>query len=387
MDSRRYPFLVMLLSFALVLAACGGSDGGDDDMEATGAETGTEDGAQAGAELEGGETISLMDGQYQSIQILNEIAKYVLENGFDHTVSIEVLGAAAWEQAMLQGDLDVVLELWRVNRPEWYQKAVEEEGAVVDLGQTYDRATQGFYVPTYVIEGDQERGIEPMAPDLKAVEQLDEYTDVFADPEDPSKGLFINCLAQWTCAEISQIKLGAFDLLDDYNTTEPGAGAALDAAIVGAYEKGEPVLTYYWEPTALMGRLELTKLEMPEWTEECDEATTQTQEEFGDTGDFNQAPEAAACDFRTHTINKGVAVDLEDRAPQAYAFLERFSMTTEVLNQTAATMDEQEMELPDVALWFFENHEDVWREWVDGELEASLEQTLADDGVELGGQT
>ena len=42
-------------------------------------------------------------------------------------------------------------------------------------------------MPTYVIEGDPERGIEPMAPDLKSVLDLPDYWAV-PRSEDPSKG-------------------------------------------------------------------------------------------------------------------------------------------------------------------------------------------------------
>ncbi|WP_407058498.1 glycine betaine ABC transporter substrate-binding protein [Paracerasibacillus soli] len=40
---------------------------------------------------------------------------------------------------------------------------------------------QGLYVPAYVIEGDEERGIEPLAPDLETVEDLKKYPHIFKD--------------------------------------------------------------------------------------------------------------------------------------------------------------------------------------------------------------
>jgi len=33
----------------------------------------------------------------------------------------------------------------------------------------------------------------------------------------------------------------------------PGSGSVLQAVIAGVYEKGEPIVAYYWEPTWIMG--------------------------------------------------------------------------------------------------------------------------------------
>ena len=53
-----------------------------------------------------------------------------------------------------------------------------------NIATNFNDNSQGLYVPTYVIEGDAERGIEPVAPDLKTVEDLAKYPELFQDPED-----------------------------------------------------------------------------------------------------------------------------------------------------------------------------------------------------------
>ena len=60
-----------------------------------------------------------------------------------------------------------------------------KNGNVIELSVNYDDNAQGLYVPRYVIEGDPGRGIEPMAPDLKTVEDLKKYSHIFTDPDDP----------------------------------------------------------------------------------------------------------------------------------------------------------------------------------------------------------
>ena len=48
-----------------------------------------------------------------------------------------------------------------------------------------------------------------------------------------------------------------------------GSGAALDAEIVSAIRRGQPVLFYYWSPTPLLGRYKLIKLEEPPFDAEA----------------------------------------------------------------------------------------------------------------------
>ena len=43
-----------------------------------------------------------------------------------------------------------------------------------------------------VIEGDPQRGIAPMAPDLHKVSDLARYSKLFVDEENPSKGWFVS---------------------------------------------------------------------------------------------------------------------------------------------------------------------------------------------------
>jgi ABC-type proline/glycine betaine transport system substrate-binding protein len=50
-------------------------------------------------------------------------------------------------------------------------------GLYQELGLNFGDNMQGLYVPRYVIEGDTERGIEAMAPDLKAVADLAKYPE------------------------------------------------------------------------------------------------------------------------------------------------------------------------------------------------------------------
>ena len=151
---------------------------------------------------------------------------------------------------------------------EAYEKSMPT-GKVLDLGTNYADAVEAWYVPTYLIKGDPERGIEPMAPDLKSIDDLPQYWELFKDPEAPTKGRFYSCIPGWFCEETNQRKFEAYELDKYYNLFLPGSDAALSASMVAAYEKGKPwfILSLSWctesKGSLLMGSLALYHPSVP----------------------------------------------------------------------------------------------------------------------------
>lgn len=307
-----------------------------------------------------GDVIKIADLQWQTLWINNAIAKAVIEKGYGHQVEIVEMTTPIMQQAIVKGDVDVIMEIWRSNWADWY-KQVTAKQQIVEVGPVFDKAMQGWYVPRYIIEGDAERGIKPVAPDLKSVADLPKYTSLFQDPEDPQKGLLINCITGWQCAKVNRIKLQAYGLVDDYNIQEPGASAALDAAIAGAYKKGQPVLAYYWEPTWLLGMYDMVRLEEPPFTEQCD---AQIQKALADEIPLAQVTAAAGCAYQEETVTKGINPGLKERSPEVVAFLEKMFIPNEVLNQLSAKMEGEKLTADQTAHWFFKNHPEVWRSWL-----------------------
>jgi len=56
-------------------------------------------------------------------------------------------------------------------------------------------------------------------------------------------------------------KVEGYGLEEHYNYFSPGSDTALATALVGAYEKGEPIVAYHWEPSWVMGMYDFTFLE------------------------------------------------------------------------------------------------------------------------------
>ena len=128
---------------------------------------------------------------WASAQIHNHIAARILQEGFGCKFT-DVPGTLL-VQELVRGDIDVSMEIWVRTAPEIYREAAST-GDVVDLGLNMSAVEYSFLVPRYVIEGDAERGIEPLAPELRSVDDLLGYASVFQDPEQPDKGRYHNCV-------------------------------------------------------------------------------------------------------------------------------------------------------------------------------------------------
>ena len=53
-----------------------------------------------------------------------------------------------------------------------------------------------------------------------------------------------------------------------WNLFSPGSGGTLDASIARAFLREQPILFYYWGPTAILGKYDAFQLDMGEVDEE-----------------------------------------------------------------------------------------------------------------------
>jgi glycine betaine/proline transport system permease protein/glycine betaine/proline transport system substrate-binding protein len=254
----------------------------------------------------------------------------------------------------MSGDLDVHMEVWTDNIATYEDDAAE--GRLQELSTNYDDDMQGFYVPRYVIEGDAARGIEPMAPDLKTVEDLKKYPDLFPDDEDPSKGRIYGAIPGWAIDEIMHKSTSITDWTRDFNYFQPGSDAALSAAMVSAYDKGEPIVAYYWEPTWLVGMYDFVL-----WK-------TRLQR-----GSLLRRP--CACPAVPVTVCVGN--DFYASNPDYCAFLSKYQTSSALTGEALAYMQDSGADYEEAARWFLQQHPELIDEWLDADQASTLKAALA----------
>ena len=169
------------------------------------------------------------DITWESGSFITEVLRILTEKGYGEATDTLPGSTVSLEAALAKNDIQVIGEEWAGRSPAWIK--AEAEGKVSGLGDIVKNASEGWWVPEYVIKGDAERGIKPLAPDLKSVADLARYKDVFRDPEDPSKGRFLNSPTGWTSEIVNSQKLKAYGLTDTFVNFRTGSSAALDAEV------------------------------------------------------------------------------------------------------------------------------------------------------------
>ncbi len=300
--------------------------------------------AQAAGWCEAGKPVKFAGLNWESGMLLTDLLQFVLKNGYGCETDSLPGNSITMEQALGNNDIQVFAEEW-IGRSDAWNKAAAA-GKVVGVGAPIVGATEGWYVPRYVIEGDAKRGIEAKAPQLKAIADLGQYAELFRDPEEPGKGRFYNCPAGWTCELDNSEMLKSYGLEEKFTNFRPGTGPALDAAVLSSYRRGEPILFYYWSPTPLMGQADLVKLE-----------------------------EKPGVD-KSVTIQVGLSKTFHDEAPELVAILNKVNLPIDLLNQNLAKMAKEKMDSADLAKVFLKEHPEVWHAWVSEDAAKKIEAAL-----------
>lgn len=303
------------------------------------------------------QTVVFLNFSHDSSLIHNRIGAFIVQHGYGYDVDYLTAETYTGMLAMRRGDTHVGMEIWIDNLLDVWNEALAA-GDIIDLGPNFPNALQGWYVPTYVIEGDPERGIEPLAPDLKSVHDLEKYAHLFTDPEDRRRGRFHNAPTGWEAYAINRAKLASYGLDGAFNAFTPGSATALDVSVAAAYARGLPWVGYHFEPSGIMGMYDMTMLEEPAYTDTC-----------WDTD--------KACAYPNGVVRVFANKDLPHIAPDVIPFLTNYETTLEQTNALLSYFEtEANHNLDDVTHWFFQEYEDVWTDWVSADVAANVRAAL-----------
>ena len=290
-------------------------------------------------------------GGWDTQQWLSRVAGFIVEHGYGYEVEYAPATNVAIIAAIERGDIDVHMEIAERSIQEPLRKLMES-GQGEKVGISFPGTWQGWLVPTYMIEnGDLPEGL--------SVEDMPDYWELFKDPEVPTKGRFYSCIPGWQCEKTNNLKIEGYGLDEYYNVFIPGSDAALSASLVGAYEKGEPWFGFYWSPTWVLAKVDMTPIEEPAFDEEL----------------WNEEAKYA-CAYPLDENLIVVNIGLRDRAPELVEFLENYGNTTAQVNAALLYMKENEVEAPEAAIWFLKEYESVWTEWVSADVASKVKAAL-----------
>ncbi len=337
--------LALLLAFTVLASACGDSDDGETSSTDEGADESTDEGADDGdnaaAEPDGDKpTINFVVNPWTASALNVEVARQIIESELGYpTEAISLDENEAMFTGLSDGTIDAVLEIWPSGITE-SEQAFFDDGTVVNIGDLGAVGQIGWFVPSYVVEDN---------PDLAGWEgyKSPEAASLFATAETGDNGRFLGTDPSYSTYDEQIIENLDLPFEVQYSGSEPATVAELDARV----SAGEPILMYWWTPTAAVSKYDLVKVDLPAYTDECGASAA-----AGDGG--------VDCDYPADPIIKAASPALADKAPDVYSFLEKFTMTSEdqLSMLPAVEIDGEDPE--DVAAKWVADNADVWSAWL-----------------------
>ncbi len=319
---------LLLLAVALVASACGG-----------GATTTTgSDGQTAETTAPAGDkpTINLVVNAWTASALNVEIAKQLIETELGYPVEIVAIDEnAAMFTGLSDGTVDVVLELWPSGITE-SEQAFLDDGTVLNIGELGAVGQIGWFVPQYVIDEH---------PELATWEGFKdpELAALFATAETGDLGRFLATdpsYSQYDEAIVANLEL---PLQVIYSGSEPATIAELDARVAA----NEPVVMYWWTPTAAYAKYNLVEVELPAYSDEC----------YAD-------PAAIDCAYPSDVLIKVASAKLDEKAPDVLAFLTNFQQTNEDQLSMLPAVEIDGEDASDVAAQWIADNEAIWSAWL-----------------------
>ena len=286
--------------------------------------------------------VKLHEGDWTGNLVFGKLAQIILEEHMDYKVKMIFLPAGpAVAEAIIGGEIDAGFETWPSysTTKEKYVTEYGGDGSIELYGRAGVIGQSGWYVPRYVVEGDAERGIEAVAPNLKSYKDLNALAAVFQTPETAPKGRLVACpVAAWQCMD--QERTDGLDI--NYHNVVLGSEVAHWAELEGAYKRGDPILIYSWEPHWTHAKYDMVEVALPEYDEAVWPATDWPQD---------------------LTYNYG-SPTLKDRAPEAYKLLQNMQLTNTQQAGMILAIDVEEQKLEKAVRAWMADNEAVWKAWI-----------------------
>ena len=303
-------------------------------------------------------TIDIAEMTWPSAAALAQIHAKILDAGFGCNVEIVTGDTVPTTSSMvLCGSPAVAPELWTSTVQEQWEDALEE-GTVVALGDAISDGTiEGWFIPRYTQEAH---------PEITSAEAAIANPQVFADPEDASKGRMYTCPPGWGCELATGALFEAYDMGETWNLFSPGSGGALDASIARAFTREEPILFYYWGPTAILGKFDAVALDMGET--KPDVYACNTNPDCDEPAGITAYPSSPAI--------VGAAAWLPEEAPAVAEYFAQVGLTNDEISELLVYGDENQADAEATAVNFLKSKEDVWTGWVSPEVADKVRASL-----------
>ena len=165
---------------------------------------------------------------------------------------------------------------------------------------------------------------------------------MFATAETGSNGRFLGADPSWYQydeAIISNLGL-------PFQVVWAGSEEAMLAELSSSYSREEPILFYFYAPHAVFSEYDLTRVELPAYTDDC------------------YADEAAiACDYPNDELMKIFSAGLAEKDANVHTLLSNFNYGSDAQVAMLADLDSGSS-IEEAAQNWVDGNESVWKAWL-----------------------
>ncbi|WP_226782646.1 ABC transporter substrate-binding protein [Oceaniglobus trochenteri] len=296
--------------------------------------------------------VSITEMTFASAIITTEISTFLMEQGYGCNVTrVPSDTIPALTSLSENNEPDIVTELWINSAGSGYDK-LKDEGVIEDMAEVLDPGgVEAWWIPTYLAEEH---------PELKTIQGIVENPDLVGNR-------FNNCPdGGWVCGIINRNIARSYGLEEaGIEIFDHGSGETLAASLASAYEAREPWFGYYWEPTAIMGRFDMTMVDIGPVDLEAHEANL-------DPDVVDPKPSA----YPPSLVYTVATTAFTEREPEVAELIRNISFPTDEMSALLAWKGENNATTEEAAVYFLQNNKDVWSNWISDEARERLANIL-----------
>ena len=299
--------------------------------------------------------ITIANMNWASAQAIAEIDKIILTHGYNCNVELVPGDTVPTFTSMNEkGEPDVAPELWS-NSLRIPLDVAKEEGRLIASDVFSQGGEEGWFIPEATLTAN---------PELKTWEDVIARPDLFPNPENPDRGALGGCPAGWACQIINQNLYKAYGMeAKGWDLIDPGSSAGLDALINKAVNDGDNILSYYWAPTAILGKLPMYMLEP---NVDHDKSEWETCTGVADCAN----PKVNAWGFSY--VETVVTDNFAKEASVGLDYITNRSFGNATLNTLLAWMADNQATGEEAAIYYLQNNQDDWSGWVSKDVKKAV---------------
>lgn len=306
--------------------------------------------------------VTISEMNWPSAEFLANLDKIILQEAYGCEVQL-IPGATVTTFASMEsrGVPDIAPELWTNGVVERLDIAVNN-GSIVVGTQLIEGASEGWFISG---------NMHSKHPELKTVDDVLAHPELFPSKENPSRGAFYGCPAGWGCqiSNTNLMKKGAYDAEGHgFDVIDPGSGAALAATIAKSFHRKEPWFGYYWQPTAVLYKYPMYKLD---WGVVHDKKNW--DDCISKTPDCANPRKNGWAVSKVHTL---VTSRFAGMHPALMEYLNRRNYGLDTVGNVLAYMSDNQANGEDAAYYFLSVYEPVWSQWLPADRIRKVKQAL-----------